>query len=198
MVAFYTVALLWHAPVYNIKYIFMNEKQLETLQKNNEETRNFIRSCIVFALMILLKDENIHNITVSKLCTVAGVSRTAFYRNYKSIEDVLEDKIKELAMEIAGKIGSDVYNNWLEVFKAVDENRKDLESIVREGYQYKIYDVFMSMLPKGEENRNIQAIWLSLIYTFMVKWIKEGEPKTAEEMARLVYKYTKSIPLASI
>ena len=176
----------------------MNKKQLETLQKNNEETRNFIRSCIVFALMILLKDENIHNITISKLCTVAGVSRTAFYRNYKSIEDVLEDKIKELAMEIAGKIGSDVYNNWLMVFKAVDENRKDLESIVREGYQHKIYDVFMSMLPEGKENRNIQAIWLSLIYTFMVKWIKEGEPKTAEEMARLAYKDTKNIPLASI
>ena len=176
----------------------MNKKQLETLQKNNEETRSFIRSCIVFALMILLKDENIHNITISKLCTVAGVSRTAFYRNYKSIKDVLEEKIKELGLEIAGKISTDIYNNWLAVFKTVDKNREDLESIIREGYQHKIYDVFMSTLPKDEENRNIQAIWLSLFYTFMVKWIKEGKPKKAEEMARIAYKYTKNIPLTSV
>lgn len=176
----------------------MNKKQLETLQKNNEETRSFIRSCIVFAFMILLKDEKIHNITISRLCAVAGVSRTAFYRNYKSIEDVLEDKIKDFGLEIASKISSDIYNNWLAVFKTVDNNRKDFESIVREGYQHKIYDVFMSMLPKDKENRNIQTVWLSLFYTFMVKWIKEGEPKSAEEMARLAYKYTKNIPLASI
>ena len=176
----------------------MNKKQLETLQKNNEETRSFIRSCIVFAFMILLKDENIHNITISKLCNVAGVSRTAFYRNYKSIEDVLEDKIKELGLEIAGKISTDIYNNWLAVFKTVDNNREDLESIIREGYQHKIYDVFMSMLPEEKDNRNIQTVWLSLFYTFMVKWIKEGKPKKAEEMARLAYIYTKDLPLASV
>ena len=176
----------------------MNKKQLETLQKNNEETRSFIRSCVMFALMILLKDETIHNISITKLCTVAGVSRTAFYRNYKSIEDVLDDKIVEIALEIAGKISTDIYNNWLAVYKTVENNRSDLESIVREGYQHKIYEVFMSMLPKDKENRNIQATWLSLFFTFMVKWIKEGEPKSAEEMARLAYKYTKNIPLTII
>lgn len=186
---------MWRSP---IKYLYMNKKQLETLQKNNKEARDFIRSCIVFAFMILLKDENIHNITVSKLCTVAGVSRTAFYRNYKSIEDVLEDKIKKIAIEIASKISTDIYNNWLEVFKTVDNNREDLESIIKEGYQNKIYDVFMSMLPEDKENRNIQTVWLSLFYTLTVKWIKEGKPKKAEEMARLAYIYTKNLPLSSV
>lgn len=177
----------------------MNQKQLETLRKNNEETRDFIRSCISFALMVLLKDENnIEDITISRLCTVAGVSRTAFYRNYKSVEDVLEDKIKGFALQIAGKISSDVYNNWLAVFQVVDNNRKDFESIIKGGYEYKIYDVFMSLLPKDEDNRNIQTVWLSLFYTYIVKWVKEGKPKKAEEMARFAYKYTKNIPLVAV
>lgn len=175
----------------------MNKKQLETLKKNNEETRNFIRSCISFALMVLLKDEKITNISVSRLCTIAGVSRTAFYRNYKTIEDVLVDKIKELVSQIGNKMGVDVYDNWLVVFTVVDENRRDFESIIKSGYEYKIYDVMMSLLPKGTENRNIQAIWLSLFYTYIVNWVKEGKPKKAEEIARIAYKYTKNIPLVT-
>lgn len=175
----------------------MNQKQLDTLRRNNEETRDFIRSCISYALLVLLKDEKIHDISISKLCNVAGVSRAAFYRNYKSIEDVLEDKIKEFALQIAGKITSDVYNNWLAVFQIVDQNKKDFESIIKGGYEQKIYDVFMSLLPKDDNNNNIQAIWLSLIYTFILKWIKEGKPKKAEDMARYAYKFTKNIPLVA-
>ena len=189
------VALLWRLLIYNP--FNMNKKQLETLKKNNEETRNFIRSCISFALMVLLKDEKITNISVSRLCTIAGVSRTAFYRNYKTIEDVLVDKIKELVLQIGNKMGVDVYDNWLVVFTVVDENRRDFESIIKSGYEYKIYDVMMSLLPKGTENRNIQAIWLSLFYTYIVNWVKEGKPKKSEEIARIAYKYTKNIPLVT-
>ena len=176
----------------------MNKKQLETLQKNNEDTRAFIRSCISFALMILLKDESIQDISISKLCTVAGVSRTAFYRNYKTIDDVLIDRIRSFAMDIAGKISSDVYNNWLAVFQVVEKNKKDFESIVKRGYEHKIYDVFMSLLPSNEANRNIQTTWLSLFYTYIVRWVKDGKPKKVEDMARLAYKYTKNIPLVEM
>lgn len=176
----------------------MNKKQLETLKKNNEETRDFIRSCINFALMVLLKDKNIADISVSKLCQVAGVSRTAFYRNYRSVEEVLVDKIKTFSLEVAGQIGTDVYNNWLALFKTVDKYKEDFISIVERGYEYQIYNVFMSLLPASEGNRNIQSVWLSLYYTFMVRWLKEGRPKKMEDAARLAYKYTKDIPLISL
>lgn len=176
----------------------MNQKQLETLRKNNEDTRDFIRSCISFALMVLLKDESIENITVSKLCTVAGVSRTAFYRNYKTIQDVLEDKIRGFALDMAGKMTSDIYNNWLAIFQVVDKNRKDFLSIIKGGYEHKIYEVFMSMLPKDDNNRCIQEVWLSLYYTFLVDWLKEGKPKKLEDAARQAYKYTKNLPLVNI
>lgn len=176
----------------------MNKKQLETLQKNNEDTRAFVRSCISFALMILLKDEKITDISVSKLCEIAGVSRTAFYRNYHTIEDVLEDKIRDLCLEIAGKMSNDIYNNWLSVFQVVDKNRANFECIIKGGYEHKIHDVFMSMLPQSEDDKTIQMIWLTLFYEFIVKWIKEDKPKKIEDMARLAYKYTKNIPLVTI
>jgi len=175
----------------------MNPKQLETLQKNNEESREFVRSCFRFALMIILKDKSDNRLSVSRLCQIAGVSRTAFYRNYETLDDVLEDEIKVFALSLAKQVGIDVYNNWLALFNAVEAKRADLEAVVNAGFESKIHEVFMSLLPKNEENRTVQAIWLSLFYTLMIKWLKEKKPKKPEDMARLAYKYTKNIPLIS-
>ena len=175
----------------------MNQKQLETLQKNNEESRDFVKSCFRFALMIILKDKKDKTLTVTRLCQIAGVSRTAFYRNYRTIDDVLIDELKVFGMTLAGLIGTDVYENWLALFKLVDSKREDLEAVISAGFEHKILDVFMSLLPEKEENRTIQAIWMSLFLSLSIKWIKEGKPKKPEDMARLAYKYTKSIPLVA-
>lgn len=176
----------------------MNKRQLETLKKNNEETRDFVRSCLSFALMITLKESGPKKITVSQLCTLAGVSRTAFYRNYNSVDEVLEDRIREFAKKITSSMSTDIYNNWLAFFKMVDENKLYFETIIECGFGHKIHDVFISLLPKSEENRTIQFIWVSLYYSMLVKWTKDKKPKTPEGMARLAYKYTKDIPLVSI
>ncbi|MBQ9457144.1 MAG: hypothetical protein IJU64_01355 [Bacilli bacterium] len=175
----------------------MNQKQLETLRKNNEESRDFVKSCFRFALMIILKDKSNKKITVTRLCNIAGVSRMAFYRNYRSVEDVLTDEIKTFVLSIAAKITTDVYENWLVVFQQAEANREDLEAIIGAGFEQKILDIFFSLLPENEESRTIQAIWLSLFYSLIIKWLKDKKPKKAEDMARLAYKYTKNIPLVS-
>ena len=175
----------------------MNQKQLERLQKNNEESREFVRSCFRFALMIILKDKNDNHLSVSRLCQIAGVSRTAFYRNYETIDDVLVDEIRGFALSLAKQIGTDVYNNWLALFQTVDAKREDFEAIIGAGFETKILEVFLSLLPRDEENRTVQAMWLSLFYSMMIKWLKEKKPKKVEDMARLAYKYTKNLPLIS-
>ena len=176
----------------------MNQKQLETLQKNNEESRDFVKSCFRFALMIILKDKKDKTLTVTRLCHVAGVSRTAFYRNYQSIDDVLIDEINIFATKVNGMMGTDVYENWLALFKLVDSKREDLEAVISAGFEHKFLEVFLTFLPKGEENRTVQTIWITLFASLMIKWIKEGTPKKPEDMARLAYKYTKSIPLVAV
>lgn len=174
----------------------MNQKQLETLKNNNYESRDFVRSCLSFALMIMLKEND--GFTVSKLCSLAGVSRTAFYRNYNCVEDVLVDRLKEISLSIHSQISTDIYNNWVAVFSTVEKHMIQFEVIVQAGFEHKLYDVFMSLLPKDEENKNIQSVWLSLFYTYIVRWVKERKPKKVEDIARLAYKYTKNIPLVNI
>ena len=173
----------------------MNDKQLRTLRKNNEESREFTRNCISAALIVLLNKEKLENITITHLCQVAGVSRMAFYRNYNSIDEVLVDKIKALGQRLASQIGTDVYNNWVMVLKEAQKDKETFDILLKLGFEHKVHDVLMSLLPKDEENRTVQAIWLSLYYTITIKWLKEGKPRKLEDAARIAYKYTKNIPI---
>ena len=176
----------------------MNQKQLETLRKNNEESRDFVKSCFRFALMIILKDKNNKKLTITRLCQIAGVSRMAFYRNYKTLEDVLEDEIRQFALSLAKGIGTDVYNNWLHLFQLAEQKHDDLNAIIEAGFETKILEVFLSLAPESEESRTIQMMWISIFCTMMIKWLKEQKPKKAEDMARLAFKYTKNLPLVTI
>lgn len=173
----------------------MNQKQLNTLKKNNEESREFTRNCISAALIVLLNKEKLENISITRLCQVAGVSRMAFYRNYSSIDEVLVDRIKEYAGRIASQVGVDIYNNWLIIFTETDKDRQMFDILIKLGFEHKIHEVFISMLPKNEDNRTIQAMWLSLYYSLAVKWVKEGKPRKIEDAARVAFKYTKNLPL---
>ena len=176
----------------------MNQKQLETLRKNNEESREFVKSCFRFAMMIILKDKEDKRPSITRLCQIAGVSRTAFYRNYRCIDDVLVDEIQTFAHSVCNGIGKDVYENWLLLFKAADAKREDLEAIIAAGFETKILDVFMTLLPEEEEMRTLQSLWLSSFYVLMIKWLKEKKPKKPEDMARLAFKYTRHIPIATV
>ena len=148
--------------------------------------------------MIILKDKKDKRLNVTRLCQIAGVSRTAFYRNYRCLDDVLVDEIEVFGHLLLQGIGKDVYNNWLYVFQSVEQRREDLEAIVEAGFEAKILEVFLSLLPEEEDNRTIQWIWVSLFHTMMIKWLKEKKPKKAEEMAAIAYKYTKNIPLVAL
>lgn len=173
----------------------MNEKQLKTLKKNNEESREFTRNCISAALIVLLNKEKLENITITRLCQVAGVSRMAFYRNYQSIDEVLVDKIVLFAHRLNSQISTDIYNNWVMIFKEVNKDKETFSILNKLGFEHKVNDVFMSLLPKNEENRTVQAIWLSIFYCYIVRWVKGDLPKKLEDAARIAYKYTKNIPL---
>ena len=56
---------------------------------SNKEANRLTKECLITALMELLESKELDRITVAELTRKAGVSRTAFYSNYDSIQDVL-------------------------------------------------------------------------------------------------------------
>ncbi len=67
----------------------MTEKRQKILKLNNEESNYVTREAIRDALYLLMKRKSFQEIKISKIIERSGVSRSAFYRNYKTKEEIL-------------------------------------------------------------------------------------------------------------
>lgn len=68
----------------------ISPKSLKNLYQSNKEANQLTKESLETALLFLLEKKELKNISVSELVRKAGVSRNAFYRNYKSKEEILE------------------------------------------------------------------------------------------------------------
>ena len=114
----------------------------EVLRMNNKESNQLTRECLQLSLMHLMRSRicllytspsPYEKITISEIVRRAGVSRTAFYRNYTDKEDILHelgDEIIKRIAEISEK--PELHENphlWFEdIFRAV-KNDKDIISL---------------------------------------------------------------------
>lgn len=68
----------------------IHPKSLKNLSQANKEINQLTKESIETALLFLLEKKDLKHISISELVQKAGVSRNAFYRNYKSKEEILE------------------------------------------------------------------------------------------------------------
>ena len=53
-----------------------------------------VRECMQIALLKLIQEKDLSDITVSELAELAGVARVTFYRNYLELSDILFDYLE--------------------------------------------------------------------------------------------------------
>ena len=131
------------------------------INKANEESRKFTKEAIGLALFELLKEKDLNNIKIVELVKKAGVSRSAFYRNYKSLEDVLKDFIKTNINELVKLFSYKLSDNWLIVVKYVKKNQDYFITLYNSGYFHLLLNHFNSSIDKKN------------YYMLGWKWFKE-------------------------
>ena len=75
----------------------------KTVSPMSNEGRNaYVTEHITAAILSLLEEKPLSEISISELCDQAGVGRASFYRNFQEKEDVLRAYIKGLFDEWTG------------------------------------------------------------------------------------------------
>ncbi|MDY2792352.1 MAG: TetR/AcrR family transcriptional regulator [Eubacteriales bacterium] len=69
------------------------------MNMNNEQKNTWVKRQITAALLNLLKEKKLADISVSELTEMAGVGRVSFYRNYQTKEDILREESDRLIQE---------------------------------------------------------------------------------------------------
>ena len=107
----------------------MTDQKTELEKRNitrlsNKQAKLVTKSCLKTALIQLLDKKELSDISVSELARRAGVSRTAFYSNYQTVDDVLTELIDQELKEVNNSIWEAI-NREEDFFPPIIQKMKD-------------------------------------------------------------------------
>ncbi|MBR3646625.1 MAG: TetR/AcrR family transcriptional regulator, partial [Lachnospiraceae bacterium] len=85
----------------------------ESMDRRQKKTRYAIET----ALIELIEEKPLENLTISEVADRADINRKTFYNNYDSIEDVLHQLNNRISLSISKKLPSQItINNEIEIY----------------------------------------------------------------------------------
>ncbi len=166
----------------------LTKKQKETLKRNNAESKFITREAIKEALYILMEKKDYDEIRISDIITKSGVSRSAFYRNYKIKDEILHDTLTEIYDLFLAKGTYSLQSNWELIFSILRENKKKLDLILKAGLEYHLLSKFNENLDMKNGKDFKKAMNNGLIINVLIYWARCGMKGTDKEAAERVIK----------
>lgn len=149
-----------------------------------------VRECITEALFKLMKSKNYHDITVSEIVRTAGVSRNSFYRNYRSIEDILRQYFIEQTNRWWAEYMAHLHPNVIEeTFQHFLNMREEIRLLYKAGLSYLLME-HISLCGKqsltGELDNAYQTAFMSGgLWGLTNEWVLRGMKETPRQMQEL-------------
>ncbi|MBR4607001.1 MAG: TetR/AcrR family transcriptional regulator [Lachnospiraceae bacterium] len=173
------------------KRTILEEKNV--LRLNNEESNKLTRECLTAALMQLMKEKPLDKITITELVARSGVSRTAFYRNYSTKEDILVD-IRNAITETSNnlllrpELKDDPFLWFKECFRIVQDNadliRPILDAKITLADFFKNQSVLDLLYPNNNRMNRYKNLAIEAAFQrIIIVWFDEGMIESIDEMA---------------
>lgn len=157
---------------------------------SNEARNAYVIEHITDALLELLKDKPIADISISELCDFAGIGRASFYRNFENKEDILRRYIHRIFQEWtdSDKNENRPLNELLGLLFAHFEKYRDFYSLLnKRNLIYLLKDVVIGLCgPKPEHCKEVaytRAYVAYALYGWIEVWFQRGMKETAVEIA---------------
>ena len=161
---------------------------------DNTEKNSYVKKQITNALLSLLKEKELKDISISEITTTAQVSRVSFYRNYNDKDTIIKDYIHLTLNEWNKnhpKTEEHTEDDILgDIFAYITEY-KDFYLLLRDrGIFYFLKDIIMDALGPKAEYPNFDAYTTAFIangiYGWIEEWFLRGMQESGEEMTRLL------------
>ena len=161
---------------------------------SNEARNAYVIEHITDALLKLLKEKSLQEISISEIVDAAGVGRTSFYRNYETKEDVVKKHIVALIekwdqdYKASGKdSNAELYGS---LFQHLKDNADFYLLLKERNLMHLFLEAFLERTGPKAEYENIWAYTTAFItygtYGWIEEWINRGMQESAETMAKLL------------
>lgn len=171
----------------------MNVKNTEGLIKHARDLSNLTVSSIKGAMLILLNSMNYDKIKITTICEKAGVSRMAFYNNFKSIDDLITSLICDLNDEMTEKIGSLFRKTttvlWYENVLKIIQGHEDLLKALLGADLFEKYLVLINSFALHrqneftEEEKFMRLAWAGAFINIVRNWVENDFSTPISELA---------------
>lgn len=164
------------------------------MNMNNEQKNSYVKKQITAALVGLLKEKSIADISVKELTQKAQVSRVSFYRNYQTKEDILREEVDRLIKEWGRRYEktnpeSSPETLFPSLFDFYREHKEYYTILYQAGMASVMLETILNTVQITDEMENLEAylksFWAYGIYGWMIEWIKRGMPESGSELLAL-------------
>ncbi len=170
------------------------QDKINMLLLSNEEAHKVTRESIELALVYLMKEEAFEKISVSEIVKRAGVSRAAFYKNYKSKEEVLRSYIYQLTEDFGVKMQEAIDQEgqfWKTMFENLLEYQDTYLTICDSGLKSFLMECFNDTSMKymnalDDQNRYYMLFYSGAVTNVIIEWLSSGARETPQEMGRIM------------
>lgn len=168
------------------------EQRTKSVSPFSNQSRNaYVTEHLTDALLELLAEKPISEISIRELCDTAGVGRTSFYRNYETKEDILKAYVNQL---FHGWINEWEQNPELPLDRLIYllfshfETNYDFYSLLnKRGFTSLLKDILLDLCGFNPEQEVIAAYSSAYVAFFLYGWIevwfRRGMRETAAELA---------------
>lgn len=173
---------------------------VSSLQDYNAETHRLTIESIQEALISLLRIKSINDVSVTELVQKAGVSRSAFYRNFRSIEEVLQSIVFDSFADLTEKLkmfkGKKTDAFWRSLVLSIVKHSEKVRSLITEDSWCGetllscMNDYFSDFASSFEESADLYEMrfYLGGIYNVILFWLSGGSNDTATELTDKIMK----------
>ena len=160
---------------------------------NNEQKKTYVKKQLTTALLALLKEKPLSDISISELADRAEVGRVSFYRNYKNKEDILKEEsdrlIKEWGKLYESNPESAPETLFPSLFDFYRDHRDFYATLYDAGMSSIMMETIIGTIRITPEMQNLEAymksFWAYGIYGWMLEWIKRGMQENGKELSTL-------------
>ncbi|TGD18986.1 TetR-like C-terminal domain-containing protein [Levilactobacillus suantsaiihabitans] len=163
---------------------------------NNAEKQTFAKDELTKALLQLLKEKELNQISVSELSRVSQISRVSFYRNFQDMEAILANYCNKIMMDwyLENEANFDQErrdfgrNDSLlaGIFCHLNDNKELYNLLNRRGYLRLIVPVLKKILLNKHADNNyeiyLESFYLYGMYGWIKEWLDRGSVESPEEI----------------
>lgn len=170
----------------------------DVLRLSNEESNMITRDCLRIAMVKLMGKKEFDKISITEITKFAGVSRTAFYRNYETKDALVEDICQNLFSSLKASICGERYlkdrREWYTVFfSTIKENRDYFQIYLDARLHFGELDILESIFPSSSVLEHYsRSAKTGAFMSILTEWFSSGMKESPEEMGKiceqLVYK----------